>query len=144
MRKLWKCMKNHIALLGIMAFCGMLLCACGSDQKPEKTGDVSYEIVPEAELPEELAKLIDERKESEFRLSFSDEESLYLIVGYGRQQTGGYSIQIKDLYLADDVIYIDTELQGPLPEETANAEESTQTPYIVVKMEMTDKTIYFE
>lgn len=144
MKKSWTYIVKQFILVGMSVLCGILFWACGSDQKPEKTGDVSYEIVPEGELPEELAKLIQERKENEFRLSFSDEESLYLIVGYGRQQTGGYSIQIKDLYLAEDVIYIDTELQGPLPEETADVEESTQTPYIVVKMEMTDKTIYFE
>lgn len=144
MQMVWKCIRKPIMLLGIAVLCGMIFGGCGDNQKPEKTGDVSYEIVPEADLPEELAKLIEERKESEFRLSFSDEKNLYLIVGYGRQETGGYSIQIKDLYLAEDVIYIDTELQGPLPEETANAEESTQTPYIVVKMDMTDKTIYFE
>ena len=133
-----------LILLGMIVVCGFIFWACGTDAKPEKTGDVSYFVVPEEEVPEELQKLIDERLESEFRLSFSEGETLYLAVGYGRQETGGYSIQVKDLYLADDMIYIDTELQGPLPEETESAKDSTAAPWLVVKMQQMDKTIYFE
>lgn len=132
-----------LILLGILTICGFIFWSCGTDTKPEKTGDISYTIVPEEEVPEELQKLIDERKESEFRLSFSEGENLYLVVGYGRQETGGYSIQVKDLYLAGDVIYIDTELQGPLPEETESVQDSTAAPWIAVKMQQIDKTIYF-
>lgn len=133
-----------LILLGILIGCGFIFWACGSDTKPEKTGDISYTIVPEGEVPEELQKLIDERKESEFRLSFSEGENLYLAVGYGRQETGGYSIQLKELYLAGDVIYMDTELQGPLPEETTDVQDSTAAPWLVVKMQQMDKTIFFE
>ncbi|MDD7389234.1 MAG: protease complex subunit PrcB family protein [Lachnospiraceae bacterium] len=133
-----------LVLLAIVIACGFVFWACGSDSRPEKTGDVSYTVVPDDEVPEELMKLIDERKESEFRLSFSEGENLYLVVGYGRQETGGYSIQIKDLYLAGDVLYMDTELLGPLPEETADAKDSTAAPWLVVKMQQMDKTIYFE
>lgn len=133
-----------LILLGILIGCSFIFWACGTDTKPEKTGDISYMIVPEEEVPEELQKLIDERKESEFRLSFSEGENLYLVVGYGRQETGGYSIQLKELYLAGDVIYMDTELQGPLPEETKDAQDSTAAPWLVVKMQQMDKTIYFE
>lgn len=133
-----------LILLGILIVCGFVFWACGTDSKPEKTGDISYTVVPEDEIPEELHKLIEERKESEFRLSFSDGENLYLAAGYGRQETGGYSIQVKELYLADDVIYMDTELLGPLPEETADSGDSTAAPWIAVKMQQMDKTIYFE
>lgn len=133
-----------LILLGILIICGFIFWACGTESKPEKTGDISFTVVPEGEVPEELQKLIDERKESEFRLSFSEGENLYLVVGYGRQETGGYSIQVKDLYLAGDLIYMDTELLGPLPEETADAKDSTAAPWIVVKMQQMDKTIYFE
>lgn len=144
MRKITIYAGKALILFGILILCGMILWACGSNTKPEKTGDLSYEIVPDEKVPAELQKLIDERKESEFRLSFSEGENLYLVVGYGRQETGGYSIQLKELYLADDVIYMNTELLGPLPEETADAKDSTAAPWIVVKMQKMDKTIYFE
>ncbi|MDO5409085.1 MAG: protease complex subunit PrcB family protein [Lachnospiraceae bacterium] len=133
-----------LVLLGLLIAVGLIFWACGSSSKPEKTGDISYTVVSEEEVPKELQTLIEERKESEFRLSFSEGEELYLVVGYGRQETGGYSIQIKELYLAGDVIYMDTELLGPLPEETADVKDSTAAPWIAVKMQQTDKTIYFE
>lgn len=133
-----------LVLLVILIACGFVFWACASDSKPEKTGDISYTVVPEEEVPRELQKLIEERKESEFRLTFSEGENLYLVVGYGRQETAGYSIQVKELYLAGDVIYMDTELLGPLPEETVDASGSTAAPWIAVKMQQMDKTIYFE
>lgn len=144
MRKFAVYAAKIVILLVMLTAIGFVFWACGKETKPEKTGEISYEVVPEEDVPEELQKLIDERKESEFRLSFSEGENLYLVVGYGRQETGGYSIQILDLYLADDVIYMDTELQGPLPEETADVKDSTAAPWIVVKMQKVDKTIYFE
>ncbi|MCI7097399.1 MAG: protease complex subunit PrcB family protein [Lachnospiraceae bacterium] len=144
MRKYTVYAAKALILLVIVIACGFVFWACSSDSRPEKTGDISYTVVPENEVPEELLKLIDERRETEFRLSFSEGENLYLVVGYGRQETGGYSIQIKDLYLAGDVIYLDTELLGPLPEETADTKDSTAAPWLAVKMQQMDKTIYFE
>ena len=144
MRKYTVYAAKALIILVIVIACGFVFWACGSDSRPEKTGEISYAIVPENEVPEELMKLIDERKESEFRLSFSEGEDLYLVVGYGRQETGGYSIQIKDLYLSGDVIYLDTELLGPLPEETADAKDSTAAPWLAGKMQQMNKTIYFE
>ena len=144
MRKYTVYAAKALILLVIVIACGFVFWACSSDSRPEKTGDISYTVVPENEVPEELLKLIDERRETEFRLSFSEGENLYLVVGYGRQETGGYSIQIKDLYLAGDVIYLDTELLGPLPEETADTKDSTAAPWLEVKMQQMDKTIYFE
>ena len=132
MRKYTVYAAKVLILLVIVIACGFVFWACSSDSRPEKTGDISYTVVPENEVPEE------------FRLSFSEGENLYLVVGYGRQETGGYSIQIKDLYLAGDVIYLDTELLGPLPEETADAKDSTAAPWLAVKMQQMDKTIYFE
>lgn len=131
-------------LLLMLSAVGFLFWACGKESKPEKTGEIEYAVVPEEDVPKELLDLIEERKETEFRLSFSEGEDLYLVVGYGQQETGGYSIRILDLYLAEDVIYLDTELQGPLPEETTNMQDDTAAPWIVIKMQKMDKTIYFQ
>ena len=38
-------------------------------------------------------------------------------MGYGTQQTGGYSIAVNDLYETANAVYIDTNLIGPSPEE---------------------------
>ncbi len=52
------------------------------------------------------------QKEEEFRLTYSAGSDLYLAVGYGAQSSGGYSIQVKELYLTENGIVLDTELLG--------------------------------
>lgn len=143
MRKILVYMTKILVILGLVVLCGFVFWGCSGDVKPEKTGEIDYTIVSEEEVPKELKTLIDERKESEFRLSFSDGEDLYLVAGYGKQDCGGYSVQVKELYLAGDSIYLDTQLQGPLPEETAVTGDTPATPWIAVKLKKTDKTIYF-
>lgn len=144
MRKIAVYAAKACILLLMLSAVGFIFWACEKESKPEKTGEIEYAVVPQEDVPKELLDLIEERKETEFRLSFSEGEDLYLVVGYGQQETGGYSIRILDLYLAEDVIYLDTELQGPLPEETTSVQDDTAAPWIVIKMQKMDKTIYFQ
>ena len=51
------------------------------------------------EIPEELKTIIDQKKTGEFKLTYADQDELYIVVGYGKQLTGGYSIQFPDVYL---------------------------------------------
>ena len=57
-------------------------------------------------------------------MTYSDEEKLYIVTGYGPQETGGYSIQVKELYLTENAIVFDTELSGPEKGETVTKETS--------------------
>ena len=38
-------------------------------------------------------------------------------MGYGTQETGGYSIAVNALYETANAIYVDTNLIGPAPED---------------------------
>ena len=67
---------------------------------------------------------------------------LYICVGYGEQDTSGYSIAVEDLYLTDNAICVDTELLGPGKGETTTA--AVTCPYIVLKLEYLDKSVVFE
>lgn len=120
-----------------------LLGACGTKETDaNKLGDLEFEVVPEDKFPEELKTIIEERKAKPFKTTFADDNSLYIIVGYGQQPTGGYSIQVKELYETKNAIYIKTEFLGP-----SKSEEVTQTnsyPYIVIKIEYTDKSVVFK
>ena len=49
----------------------------------------------------------------EFQFIYQSGEDLYIAKGYGRQETSGYSIQAKELYLTKDCLVFDTELTGP-------------------------------
>ena len=43
-------------LLVMLTAIGFVFWACGKETKPEKTGEISYEVVPEEDIPEELQK----------------------------------------------------------------------------------------
>lgn len=124
-----------------------LLClavyACGQKQDPlEKIRDLEYTVIAEDNIPQELLAKIEERKEDTFKLTFEDQGFLYICVGYGTQQTGGYSIAVNDLYETANAVYIDTNLIGPSPEEKSKPVESY--PYVVVKLEFLEKPVVFE
>lgn len=130
-------------LLTLLLLTSILLSGCGIGAgENTRLRDLEFTVVSEERLPEELKGLIDERKNAEFKVTYSDNEYLYICVGYGEQQTGGYSIAVNDLYLTDTSICISTSLLGPGPEDTTG--NAPSYPYIVVKTEYLDKPVVFE
>ena len=99
----------------------------------KKVRDLEFTVVGEVDIPAELKQIITGKLSQPFKLTFSDEQNLYIVVGYGSQSTGGYSIAVKELYLTDNSIVIDTELLGP--EKGENPAPETSCPFIVVKTE---------
>ena len=75
--------------LGIFGCAGILLfTGCSwKQEKPEKT-NLAFTVVDEARLPEELLKLVAEKKEASFKMTYADSGYLYLCVGYGKQDSG--------------------------------------------------------
>lgn len=120
-----------------------LFSGCASSQKEKKKlKDVDYTILEERDIPEKLAESIEQKKEAEFKLSFETESDLYLVHGYGEQETGGYSIVVRDLFLTENALYFDTELLGP--ENGSNPQKKPSYPYIVVKTKKYKQNIVFE
>ncbi len=120
-----------------------LFAGCASSQKEKKKlKDVDYTILEERDIPEKLAESIEQKKEAEFKLSFETESDLYLVHGYGEQETGGYSIVVRDLFLTENALYFDTELLGP--ENGSNPQKKPSYPYIVVKTKKYKQNIVFE
>ena len=99
-------------------------------------------MVGDSDVPAELKEIITEKTLQPFKLTFSDEENLYIVVGYGPQSTGGYSIAVKEMYLTDNSIVIDTELLGP--EKGENPAPETSYPYITVKTENLENPVIFQ
>ena len=58
------------------------------------------------DIPAELSRLMEEKKEKEFQLSYETGEDLYLAKGYGRQMSGGYSIQVEELGESSNGIFL--------------------------------------
>ena len=137
MRKL--CRDCYILLL---VGCIFLLAGCAMKSSEKiRLRDLDFTVLSEDVIPKELLDVIEERKEEPFELSFKDGKNLYLVVGYGKQETGGYSIVVEDLYLTEEAIYVSTSLLGPDPGQKGTRESY---PVIVIKTELLDKTILFE
>lgn len=116
-------------------------CTFMSDERI-KLRDLDFTILSEGKIPEELAGIIAEKQAEPFKLTYSDNEYLYICIGYGEQATGGYSIAVNELYLTDNAIYVNTTLLGPDASEKNNPTPSY--PYIVIKTEYLDETVIFE
>ena len=107
-----------------------------------KVRDLDYIVVSEEEIPEELMLQIEEKKSADFKMTYETPEYLYIVRGYGQQQTGGYSIQVAELYLSSNAVFFKSTLIGPRKGE--DVAKSPSYPYIVVQTEKVDKNVVFE
>lgn len=123
-------------------------CAVKTEGENAKIKNLEFTIIGEDKLPEELKQIVEEKKENEFKITYQDGDFLYICVGYGRQESGGYSITVNNVYLTGNSVYVDTNLIGPDAQnrELYHAQEgkSLSYPYIVIKMEYLDKSIVFD
>lgn len=143
MRRMWNG-KTLLALCLLVWVCAVrLLTGCSVEKEnQDKVRDVEFTVVGEAELPQELLELVTEKKAAPFKLTYSNDSGLFIAVGYGEQATGGYSIAVRELYLTENSIVIDTELLGPEKGEQVGVEKSY--PYIVVRTEYLENPVIFQ
>ena len=138
MRRFIKLLLSLTMMITIIGFVG---CA-KEDTEVKKLKDLEFTVVEDADLPGELKEIIDEKKEEPFKLSYSNKDNLYIVVGYGKQNSGGYSISVDELYLTSNAIYINTTLIGPSKEDMVS--QGVTYPYVVVKLEFREERIVFE
>ena len=135
--------KAKILLCIAMAAATLLLAGCTFlSEETIKLRDLDFTVLSEEKVPEELLTIIEEKKASPFQITYSDNEYLYICVGYGEQETGGYSIAVNELYLTETNICANTSLLGPDASEKGN--KTPSYPYIVIKTEYLDQTVIFE
>ena len=144
--------KYHVLYLMLVMSMVMVMsltgCTVTTEGENEKIKDIEFTVLGEENIPEELQQIIEEKKEKEFKITYQDSDFLYICVGYGKQETGGYSITVNDLYLTANAIYVDTNLMGPEPESRdvyqAQEKEGASYPYVVVKIEYLDEAVVFD
>lgn len=135
--------RKKIGLLGFLCACLMAVGGCGlAAGEDVKLRDLDFTVLSEEKIPEQLMTMITEKKETPFQLTYTDNESLYICVGYGVQESGGYSIAVNELYLTEKNIHVDTNLLGPDSNPKSNKVPSY--PYIVIKTEYLEQTVIFE
>lgn len=122
----------------------LMLTSCNKMKKQEETKikDLDFTMVDEADIPDVIMDKIEESKGEPFKFSFSDGQYLYIVVGYGEQPTGGYSIQVKEVYETKDYVVVLTELLGPNKDD--NVTMSLSYPYVVIKTEDLSLPVYYK
>ncbi len=135
-------MKNLLLiLLNIILIFSLAGCSV-EKVSTEKTRDIDFTVLEEENIPEELEKMIEEKRTQVFQMTYADKGALYIAKGYGEQSTSGYSIKVIECYETKNAVYIHTNLIGPAKEE--KIVESKTYPYIVIKLEFVDKNVVFE
>ena len=132
---------NRIKTVFVLLFLLCLLSGCSIEKVRAQNGvKPEYTVMKETDFPDKVKELIAENKESEFQLTYQDGSWLYLIKGYGKQKTGGYSIQIEDLSLWENAIHLQTVLLGP---EEEDLKDDPSYPYLVVRMKYREEPVIF-
>lgn len=118
------------------------LTGCKIVAPKEERQEVGFVIVTEEYIPERLQEVIEQKKEKVMKLTYADQGSSYIVVGYGKQKSGGYSIVVKDVYTAKNTLYVDTGLIGP--KQKQETEEAESYPYLVIKMVQLELPVVFQ
>lgn len=107
-----------------------------------KVKDLDYTVVEEADLPDPLLELINKKKINSFCLTYKSDSAFYICQGFGAQQTSGYSIQVEEMFLGTNAIYIKNTLLGPGKDELVL--QTVTHPFIVLKIELMDYNVIFQ
>lgn len=133
-------MKKAVCLLAVLVLAAVLS-GCGLIRiEEEERKPVDYTVVERQDIPAALDEIMNEKKEKEFQLSYQTGEALYLAKGYGRQMSGGYSIQVEELGVSSNGLFFVTRLIGP---KDLNEAGVPSYPCIVIKTEPQKKPVVF-
>lgn len=128
------CLLAALVLAAVLSGCGLIRI------EEEERKPVDYTVVERQDIPAALDEIMNEKKEKEFRLSYETGEALYLAKGYGRQMSGGYSIQVEELGASSNGLFFVTRLIGP---KDLNEAGVPSYPCIVIKTEPQKKPVVF-
>ena len=131
------CLLAALVLAAVLSGCGLIRI------EEEERKPVDYTVVERQDIPAALDEIMNEKKEKEFQLSYETDETgeaLYLAKGYGRQMSGGYSIQVEELGASSNGLFFVTRLIGP---KDLNEAGVPSYPCIVIKTEPQKKPVVF-
>ena len=131
------------AKLLCLVIAGVVITGCSVRQEPkDKLRDLEFSVLDEKDIPAPLMEVIQKNLKTEMKLSYQKDGELYLARGFGEQETGGYSIAVTQVYLAEDGIHGKFQLIGP--DRGEKLTETPSYPYVVIQMEDLGKSIHFE
>ena len=127
-----------ILLVGCLVFTG----CHGEKEEYKKLEDLQFTVVGEKDVPPPLQEMIGQKKKDPFKLTYADGQDMYIVIGEGPQESGGFSIVVKELYRTENSVVIRTELLGPEKGEAAGGAESY--PVLIVKTMFCDEPVVFQ
>lgn len=131
--------KRFFICVVIFAACSMVGCRSIKKTK-EGHVPVKYEMVEEADIPDDMREEIAQKKENPFQIVYREPEALYVGEGYGKQECSGYCVEWVECAAAEEALYIETTLHGPGGEGAVCENEYA---YSVIKVEETGKQVIF-
>lgn len=137
-------MRRFITLLCVCLMGSSLLlsgCTMGEAGESDKT-EVEFTLVEIEDISAELLEVINKNKMNEIKMSYEDGGYTYIVRGYGEQKTGGYSISVNNVYIAEDKLHVETSLIGPPHDKKLQNEPSY--PFVVIKVEGGDFEVVFD
>ena len=88
-RNQYRNMYHLICRVISICLCALFCLSFGcTSKKEERLQEIDFTVVDDDEIPEELKTIIDQKKTGEFKLTYADQDELYIVVGYGKQLTG--------------------------------------------------------
>lgn len=121
----------------------IMIAGCKSSKVDDSGGtDLDFTVVEPNAVPEKLKTVIEDKKAEEFKYTYTEGDNMYIVAGFGKQATGGYSIKVNSLCATENTICFDCDLIGPSEGEAVN--KTASFPYIVVKIQFMDKNVVFE
>ncbi|MBQ9982964.1 MAG: protease complex subunit PrcB family protein [Lachnospiraceae bacterium] len=133
----------RIILLVMIFVIAFFLTGCKVEEtKEEKVKDLDYTICDESKLPDALVELIQEKRKEPFKLTYRTKDYLYIVVGYGAQDRTDLSILLKELYLTENAIFVETQLESTQGEKLE--EDKMSYPWIAIKCQLYDLQVIFK
>ncbi len=126
-----------VLFIFVIGFAGCNLFERESDERT-----IDYTVISENDVPDELKAQIESGKSGVMKFTYTDDEYLYIVKGYGTQKYGGYSIKMVQFYAKDKALYFETELIEP--EEGEKVSKENSEPFIIIKTEKTDLPVVFK
>ncbi len=108
-------------------------------QEGEKIRDLEFTVIKQEDIPEEMTGMIEEQKKQAFQGFYEDQGYLYIVEGYGVQETTGYSIEVEGVYETEYSVVMETKLLGPKKGEKIL--ETKTYPFVVIKLESVGKDV---
>ncbi len=134
--------KRVLFIMSVVFLVAVLMGCEFEETNVEKIKDLDYTVCDEGKLPDELMNRINEKKKEPFKLTYRTKDYLYIVVGYGAQDRTDLSVVMKELYLTENAIFVDTELSAA--DALTLADNLVTYPWIAVKCELYDVQVNFK